>query len=203
MNREQTWDVFVSCAAPDRHLANAVASQLVSAGLTVFTDVGAEAGTSLWDRLRDVLVEARAVVVLWTQNSQRSANIALELGMATAWAKPVYLLLEGVSAAELPDFTKSYVVLEKRPVEQLVQDIRQDLKPLSDDQLETLTKVYRRFGEPTDRLVSNPKALDEFARTYRQSTGSNIAGERLTQELLRLRKQGRLPRLGKKERAAI
>jgi len=78
-----------------------------------------------------------------------------------------------------------------------VQQIKSLQAPLTEASIEHLKEAYISIGVPTDQLSSSPKALQKLTeRVNRRSDGTH-SGETLLRELLRLRKRGKLPRLGK------
>lgn len=66
-------DVFLSYASADRELAHRLADALRGLGFSVWWDRDIPAGRSFHRLIEEALDEARAVIVLWTENSLQSA----------------------------------------------------------------------------------------------------------------------------------
>jgi hypothetical protein len=80
-------------------------------------------------------------------------------------------------------------------MDEVVQEIAAARQPLSNFERDNLIDLYSERGIPTDQLLRKPIELKGFAEDFHDRTGKAIPGERLVQELLRLRKQSQLPRL--------
>lgn len=115
--------------------------------------------------------------------------------MALAWNKPIYILYDGIDAAELPDYLQEFRVRPVAELPSVIDEISQAQQPLSDDARSELIDAYRQADVPTDQLLTKPVELKKLADDFQRRTGKMIGAERLLQELIRLRKQGRLPRL--------
>jgi hypothetical protein len=145
--------------------------------------------------MREALAESNAVIILLTRSTLQSSNIAFEVGFAMAWNKPVYVLFEGVSEQEIPAYLRDFHLAMLSELGRVVEDIAASRKPLSDEDREVLAQVYQDTGIPTDQLLRQPHSLHELSARYNEISNSTVPAERLVQELIRLRKQGRLPRL--------
>lgn len=90
-------DVFVSYAREDRPVAEVLARQLEAAGYSVWWDRDLYAGTDFEQVIGSELMEAKAVVVLWSATSVRSGWVRDEAatGMERGVLVPV-LLAAGV-----------------------------------------------------------------------------------------------------------
>jgi hypothetical protein len=198
---ERDYDIFLTFSPTDRSTAEVVAGRFESAGLSVFLG-SVESGELLSDAILRELVAARALVVLLTPLGLRSINIGLDMGAALSWQKPVFVLSDGVSPSELPPLFRSHRVYPVAELDRVIRDVRQTMQPLTDDDRDALKELYGRLQIPTDQLISQPHQLDSFTRAFNRLRHSTYAGERLTQELLRMRKRGELPRLGRGGHAA-
>ena len=114
-----------------------------------------------------------------------------------AWHKPVYVVHTESGNVRLPEYLGEFPTYPVSRIDDLVQAIARGSKPLSEEELSVLLSVYAEMGMPTDKLLWKPAAVDDLARSFKQQCGTDISGERLVQELLRLRKRGLLPRLGR------
>ena len=99
--------------------------------------------------------------------------------------------------ARAPDPFQKYSVLPQSRVEELARKIKQEAERLSDDETTLLGEIYLRTGIAVDQFLSQPDHLSKFAKQFNKKAGRQIEEDRLLALLLRLRKQGRLPRLAK------
>lgn len=192
---ETTYDVFLSFSARDRGAAELVRQALFQAGLEAYTADSVAIGPEVLPELRRALAECSAVLFLLTTSSVRSQNVPYETGMALALNKPIYVLFDGLDSAEIPDYLKEFHVRRLSEMDEVAQEIADARQPLSDDLRDDLVGIYRKHGIPTDQLLRKPFELKTLADRFQQQTGTSVSGERLVQELIRLRKQGHLPRL--------
>ena len=195
-----TFDVFVSHGSRDREFAADVAGRLQAEGLQPFHDasvpVGQEISTAIWD----ALAECHAFIVIVSSDSKPDAMGMVELGAAIAWNKPIFVLLNGPATSPLPEALKSYRVYPRNRLDEVLTQIRRNLEPITDDEREVLTETYRELGIPADRLSQSPRELQQLVETFNAKTGKQLSGTGLLSELLRMRKQAKLPRLDTKRR---
>jgi nucleoside 2-deoxyribosyltransferase len=85
-------EVFISYSLADSHLSKAVSDALKDAGLKVCgvesIKTGAEWATAISDQIRD-----SNCLIAVTSGHPMNANVAFEIGLATALKKPVYLIV--------------------------------------------------------------------------------------------------------------
>ena len=199
MKTEPIYDVFLSYAALDSGDASAVRRILESAGLAVFSTEDLPAGERYSDKTREALTLSTALVVIVTGRVRNSDNVLLEIGAASAGGLPVIPVLSGISADQLPVYLKHYVPVAIANSNQLVERVKSLATPFSEDELETLNSVYQAVGVPADRLATEPLQLLKFTRKFKSATRSDRSDVRILQELLRRRKQGKLPRLARRD----
>jgi hypothetical protein len=82
------YDVFISYAARDAELAAEIANALRANGLDAVTSTDLLGGEDASDTLREALAESRALVVVFPPSGLTS-TMALELGAAWGWNKPI------------------------------------------------------------------------------------------------------------------
>lgn len=194
---ETTYDVFLSFNQRDRGAADLVRHALSSVGLEAYTADSIEIGPEVIPELRRALAECDAVLFLVTSSSIRSQNIPYETGMALAWNKPIYILFDGVELSEIPAYLKEFRVRRLSEMDDVAREIADARQPLSEDARDALVEVYRELRIPTDQLLRKPLEMKALAEQFNSRTGIGTSGERLVQELIRLRKQGQLPRVGR------
>jgi hypothetical protein len=188
------YDVFLSFSISDSAVAEVVASKFSQAGLRVFDSRSLEVGSNWPDAIRDALAECAAFVVIVTRSSLKSAWFVLEVGAAMGWEKPIFPLLQDVSADELPVFLRSYQAVPIVRVHEVVDAVRRISQPLAESERAALVRAFQNIELPVNQLASEPSALMKVARAFNRSTGAGYSPERVLQELLRLRMGNGMPR---------
>ena len=115
-----------------------------------------------------------------------------------AWNKPIYVIYDGIADSEIPSYLDDLRLCQISHIPQIVEEIAKSQEPISEEDRKTLMNVYEEFGIPTDQLLCKPLDLRELSEQYNKTSHSNLSGERLIRELIRLRKQGKLPRVIKR-----
>ena len=191
-------DVFISYSMNNASIAGQVAESLRAAGLQVFDMTQVSPGVDLQETLMGALAESSAMVGIVGSDGLSSPSTAVEIGAAWAWNKPVYVIsAEANSKREELALMAGVRVYPLARIDEVIFAIKQALRPLSDKDYESLMAIYRSLRIPTDRFVSQPVSVDKLAKKFSELSGKSISGEKLVQELIRLRKQGRLPKLRK------
>lgn len=194
MVAQRSYDIFLSHVQQDRGVAEVVLRALTDAGFSVFRVNDLSTGQPFSPALRGALVGSQAVVVVLTPQSIHSANVGLEIGAAMAWGKPIYALLDRVPADGLPlaVATRTFSIGE---LDKLVRALNRSAPALSAPERRLLSDVYRHVETPIERLLSDTESLDRLAAAFNGQASTELSGERLAQELVRLQKSGELPRL--------
>ena len=121
----------------------------------------------------------------------------VELGAATAWNKPIFILLNGPASMRLPKALESYRAYPLNRVDEIFGKIRHNLEPISDDDRKVLAETYRGVNVPADQLSQSPRSLHQLVEEFNAKTQKHLSGDRLLSELLRMRKKAELPRLNR------
>jgi hypothetical protein len=95
-------DVFISYSKADRDLALKLSAYLESEGWSVWWDKSLGAGDAYRDEIMKQLAAARAVIVIWTENSIKSDWVRAEAGRAKADGKLIPVKASGVNYADIP-----------------------------------------------------------------------------------------------------
>lgn len=190
-----TFDVFVSHSSRDREFAADVAGRLKAEGLQPFHDASVPVGQEISKAIWDALAECHAFIVIVSPDSAPDAMGMVELGAATAWNKPIFVLLNGPASTRLPEALENYQVYPSNRLDEVLTQIRRNLDPITDDERQVLTETYRDLNIPVDRLSQSPRELQQLVKTFNVKTKKQLSGTRLLSELLRMRKQSKLPRL--------
>lgn len=193
----KTYDVFLSHSSSDRDLAEEIASRLESTGLRPFYDVNIVPAGNISAAIWDALAECRALIAIVSVDAAPDAMGMVEIGAATAWNKPIYLVLNGPPSTRLPDSLKSYDVYPRNRLDEVIQRIRTEFEPLTKDDREVLKTAYKDLNVPADQLSQSAKSLRDLTTRFNRKTNKQLSGERILSELLRLRKRGELPRVSR------
>lgn len=189
------YDVFLSHSLQDKGLAAFVQETLSSEGLNVFELSEVPPGSPITNSIREGLVDSSAVILLITPSSDRSGNLAFEAGMAMGWSKSVFVLYDGRQLSDIPEFLRQFQIFpvdKVRDVAKLILDSKQQLKP---DHAILLSRIYEDTGITTDRLLLEPAVLMDMSDQFYAKSHLRLSGSRIAQELIRMRKTGRLPKL--------
>jgi hypothetical protein len=197
-----TYDVFLSHSSRDKHFAADVANRLKAEGLEPFYDASIQVGETVSEAIWDALAECHAFIVIVSPDSSLDAMGMVELGAAAAWNKPIFVLLNGPASLRLPDALQSYRAYPLNRVDEILGQIRHNLEPISDDERKVLAETYRDVNVSADELGQSPGSLRKLVEQFNAKTHKHLSGDRLLSELLRMRKQAKLPRLSRQPRAA-
>lgn len=192
-----TWDVFLSHSFADNEVVNDIVDALEHAGLETFHYGELTPGQDMSSAIWDALAESRALIAVVTPDTPLNATGMVEIGAATAWNKPVYVVVNGSSSTQLPTPLKQYQAFPRNRINEIVGKIRHDFEPLSDDEKDALAGCYQELGVSADQLSQSPSDLRELVTKFHHKTHKHLSGERLLSELFRLRKKSKLPRLKK------
>ncbi len=195
---KKTYDVFLSYSSDLQGQARVIANKFADAGLTVFDLSEIGPGYNIAEETWQALAESWAVVALIKPGSV-PPSVAVEIGAASAWQKPIYILTQAEGEYHVPAYFSKYEVFKSSEIGKVVQLISKGLKPLSEKEKAALVKAYFRLRVPTDRLLMEPRSVEQLKHVLWNELGLRISGERIMQELLRLRKRGRLPKILRKE----
>jgi nucleoside 2-deoxyribosyltransferase len=190
-----TFDVFVSHSSRDREFAADVADRLRAEGLQPFHDASIPIGQEISKAIWDALAECHAFIVIVSPDSAPDAMGMVELGAAAAWNKPIFVLLNGPASTRVPEALVNYQVYPRNRIDEVLTQIRRNLEPITDDERHVLTETYRDLSIPADRLSQSPRELQQLVEVFNGKTNKQLSGTRLLSELLRMRKQSKLPRL--------
>ncbi len=95
------YDVFVSSPFTDASLALEIAKQCGAHGLDAFTHAELVPGQNYSDVIWEALAESRAFVVI-VPPSGLTSSMAIEIGGALDWNKPIYAIVTDPSSTRLP-----------------------------------------------------------------------------------------------------
>lgn len=196
-----TYDVFLSHDSRDREFAADVADRLKAEGLQPFHDASVPAGQEVSKAIWDALAECHAFILIVSPESAPDAMGMVELGAATAWHKPIFVVLNGPASTRLPESLRSYQAFPRNRVDEMLNQIRRNWEPLTDVDRDVLADIYREINVPVDRISLSPPELQKLVKRFSARSKKELSGTRLLSELLRMRKQSKLPRLLKQRHA--
>lgn len=198
--RKPTYDVFIAHNHRDIAVAQSIAEVLRSYELTPFLhyaalSTGEETESTIWE----AMAESRAVIAVLPDSAPTGAWLAFELGAAKAWNKPIYAV---ASHAAIPAIAGSLIGLTLYPLsrmDEIAIAIRDNIRPLSDDDKESLVESYRVVSTPVDELALKPRELARLVTEFNKRSGRDATGEQVLAALFRMRKvRGGLPSVSKR-----
>lgn len=159
-------------------------------------------GLRIQEKVREKLVEAKAVVAVVDQESIRNSSVMFELGMAMGWDKPVWIIMasHGPSSSiplELRDW--KYSTIDN--IDTVCREISEISAPLNSTDRDILGHIYQQNNVGTDKLVTNPNLLADLSRKFNKRSSRKVSSSILLQELIRMRKSGKLPTLTQSKRS--
>ncbi len=194
-DRGRACDVFISNSTRDGPLAAEVADACRSSGLEAFTSTELPAGRDIGDALREALAESRAVIMILSPSDLTPA-MAIELGAAMAWNKPIYAIASEPSATRLPSAMAGIDLYTTGRLEDVIHRIKAGVEQLTEEDRVFLSRLYSGLDISVDELALEPVRRGELVKEFKKGRGKTISEEKLLSELLRLRKQGKLIRRG-------
>lgn len=190
------YDVFLVHHPHDDGVAAMVIREFEQAGCGVYpqltTPVNLVDGIQM--PVMDALVDSSAMVLLLTRTSVESRWFAFAVGVAMAWDKPVVVLHDGIELRSIPEFLNQFQLVPLSNLDRVVQQVQLLRKPLTDSQRDSLASAYRELGVPADQLLLDVKQRRKLASLFSEHEKETVPVNRLLQELIRLRKQGELPK---------
>lgn len=194
------YDVFMVCDRRDAPTAASIADVLSAHGLTVFrVKQKIAAGTNTEDAIWQAMAESHALVVVLPEKIASSWQ-AFELGAARAWNKPIYAVSAFSAPENIPASLRDVPVLPISRVEEIAQSIAAASHPLSEEDVAHLGEAYASTGVTVDQLLLQPQQLATLVRQFNKKSGRKMSSEQVMWHMLRLRKQGKLPGLKKRNR---
>jgi hypothetical protein len=198
-----TYDVFLSHSSRDREFAVDIAERLKADGLQPFYDASVPLGKEVSKAIWEALAECHAFIVIVSPDSTPDAMGMVELGAATAWHKPIFVILNGPASSRLPAALQTYQAFPRNRLDEALNQIRRNLEPFTDEDREKLAKIYSELNVSADRYGQSPRELQDLVKKFNARNKKQVSGTRLLSELLRMRKQSKLPRLSKPRRITM
>jgi TIR domain len=191
-------DVFLIHGPRDRGIASIVRAALSDAGLDVYAVDHLKADEPFLSEFRSAMGECSASLLILTRSTLESQDVAVAIGAAMASNTPVYVLYDGIAPREIPAWLREFEIAPLAKLGWVVAEIAKSREPLSEQQRLSLVRVYETLGIPADQLVRRPVSMRELWNEFRDETNAALPAKRLVEELFRLRKQGALPTLSRK-----
>ena len=194
-----TCDVYLSYKSEDEKTAIEVAEILRMHGLRVFSQHQVRLDSEREQLIWDAMAESQALVMIISA-SEFTPNMSFELGAAKAWNKSLFGILTDSSLLRGPAELVGMDFIPLERIDDLAIQIKQSLEPLRSDEVEKLLKEYSVLGVPVDHLAMQNAALTDLTKRVEKATRRHLTRESLLRTLIRLRKQGALPRLVRSEK---
>ncbi|HEY8503177.1 MAG TPA: hypothetical protein VIL46_01245 [Gemmataceae bacterium] len=183
--------MFIAHAPGDAALAAEIARAFLSNGLEAVTESALPPGRGAGDALWGALAESRALLVILSPSGP-TTTMALVIGAALAWNKPILGVVPDPAAARVPPALTGVRLYPLGRIEDVIDEIKLAAGQLSDADRASLAEIYRGMGVSVDQLATDPAQLAELAKQFKAATGRTVPAERLLSELFRMRKQGKL-----------
>ncbi|MGD9806419.1 MAG: toll/interleukin-1 receptor domain-containing protein [Hyphomicrobiaceae bacterium] len=166
-------DIFISYSRKASDSASVLANQLKGKGYDVWWDTDLTAGQRFNDTIRERLLDADAVVVIWSPESVASDYVRMEAGIAFAFQKLITLRTPSLPVTELPPAFADYQTGLVSDIDGLVRALAENgVQPRSRARSPKLTReeMLRRLAEVNPAL---PARLEDWFRTC-QGAGFRI-----------------------------
>ena len=190
----KNFDVFVSYTSADSPLAEKFGETFRLQGLEPFLYRDIAPGENFSDVLWDALAECKALVAI-LPSSGPPASMAVEIGGAQAWGKPIYAVVSDPATVRLPTAPAHVHLLTSDAIDDLAREISLATDVLTDEDRGVLKELYREAELSVDQLALEDGARRRLTESFAERTGKYLAAEKLMSELIRMRKAAKLPRL--------
>ncbi len=161
-------DIFISYARADRGIAKQLASSLAARGYQVWWDAELVGSDDFRDVIFDELTLAKAVIVIWSENSVRSKFVRDEAGRADKKNKLIATCIAGFDMESLP---MGFGGRHCQPVDKLDQTLKAlarlgvlpaDQKPAEEQKLQQAEKeAWEKI-----KTSQNREDFENYIRTY-------------------------------------
>lgn len=170
-------DVFISYSQKSPEPAKELASALQSKGIEVWWDQRLVAGERFDDVIRDQLLNANAVIVVWTADSIQSTYVRMEAGIAWAFNKLIPVRVAVLPPENIPEPFGKMQTDDAADIERILRALAaKDILPQSASPRKNLSKEEIMFalGEANPEL---PAKVDAWLRRC-QAAGFRIVIKR-------------------------
>lgn len=189
----KVYDVFISHAAGDADLARQVADSCRESGLEVATNAELLPGRNVGDAIWDALAESRALITILSSQGP-TTDMAIELGAARAWNKPIYAVVTDPSVRYTGLALKGVPLYTAGRLADVIRVIKAGIQQFSEEDSLILARIYADAKTTVDQLALDSRQLAQLANGFARASGKRVDGDRLLSELLRMRKQKKLVR---------
>ncbi len=187
------YDVFVSHADTNADLAREVAEPCRENGLEGVANSELPARRNVGDIVWDALAESRALIAILSPHGP-TPPMAVEIGAARAWNKPIYAIVTDPTASYEGAALKGVALYPKGRVADVIRLIQESSHQFTEEDRSLLARLYSEAAVSVDQLLLSPAKLEKLVKQFSRASGKRVDGERLLSELLRMRKQKKLVR---------
>lgn len=189
-------DVFLYRASSDSDLAIAVKQKFDAEGLPTVLVGEVNPAKKQMDALLREIETTRSFVVLCTPRAIQEQSLPFLIGAAWGGGMPIFTLRSDVASYNLPAYLMKYDDFELWDgMPNLFKKIRTAIRPLTDEQLETLIDCYREIGVPIEDWRNSVDPRETLAEMFHERAESKLDEDRLIRELRRLKVLKKLPKL--------
>ena len=134
-------DVFLSYSQKSPEAAKALAAALKAKGIEVWWDERLIAGERFDDVIRDQLLNASAVIVVWTADSVQSTYVTMEAGIAWGFNKLIPVRVAGLLAETVPEPFRKLQTDDAADIERILRALAaKDILPQGGSSRKNLSK---------------------------------------------------------------
>ena len=185
------YDVFIAHSAADARSAADLAAVFRANGLEPFTGEEISPGDDVSDVVWEALAESKALIAVISR-SELSSSVALEIGAAQAWNKPIYAVVTDPASIRLPASLARVRHITPSAIEEVIFDLKRSAEALTAEEENVLAELYTESGVPVDAFFLDHYQLRKLTEKFNKRAGKAVRGEKLLYELLRMRKRARL-----------
>src|SRR5271157_6213020 len=149
---DKTYDVFIAHSAKDSALAIEVANACRESGLEAVTNTELLPHENVGDAIWEALSESRALLIIVSPSGPTPA-MAIEIGAARAWNKPIYAIVTDPAAnRQVPALTGIPLYTYGR-IQDVIKSIKTSVAVLSEEDRVVLRELSSRMGTSVDQLI--------------------------------------------------
>jgi hypothetical protein len=191
-NESSQYDAFVSYDFDGRTTALRVIDALRGHGVTVVYADEVRQGANWRNAIWEAMTESQAFVLILSGDGNLNANVAVEVGAAMAWNKPIYAIVDASRSTKIPDVLADVQAFPMSRIADIASMIIDARDALTEDDKKLLSKIYSESRLPVDKLQTQPQALAVLTQQFNQLANRHLSGEQILRALLNLRKRGSL-----------
>src|SRR5438309_1945879 len=154
----KVFDVFISHAVADLPMAEEIATACRTSGLSAFLGVESLRSKDWGDVLWEALSESQAMIAILSPSAP-TPSMAVEIGAARAWNKPVFGLVTDPTMKLGPIGLAGMHLYTLSGIEDVIGAIRRSGQEFSDNDRAALASLFADIDLSLDELTLDPSDL--------------------------------------------